>query len=75
MCARARNRAALDTHRPHGQSRGRAGDALDQFIAETMSVLATDADEILVHRAKAFRANASDEQAIDEETMARLGAG
>jgi uncharacterized oxidoreductase len=31
---------------------------LDQFIAETMSVLATDADEILVDRAKAFRANA-----------------
>ena len=48
---------------------------LNRFITETMSVLATDADEILVHRAKAFRANASDEQAIDEETMARLGAG
>jgi len=48
---------------------------LDQFITETMSVLATDADEILVNRAKAFRASASDEQAIDEETMARLGAG
>jgi len=30
---------------------------LDQFIAETMSVLATDADEILVEGAKAFRAN------------------
>jgi hypothetical protein len=30
---------------------------LDEFIAETMSVLATDADEILVDRAKAFRAN------------------
>lgn len=31
---------------------------LDQFIAETMSVLATDADEILVEGAKAFRGNA-----------------
>jgi uncharacterized oxidoreductase len=30
---------------------------LDQFIAETMAVLATDADEILVDGAKAFRAN------------------
>ena len=31
---------------------------LDQFIAEMMSVLATDADEIVVERAKAFRSNA-----------------
>ncbi|WP_413987929.1 SDR family oxidoreductase [Labrys okinawensis] len=31
---------------------------LDQFITETMSVLATDADEILVEGAKAFRGNA-----------------
>jgi uncharacterized oxidoreductase len=31
---------------------------LEQFIAETMSVLATDADEILVERAKGFRGNA-----------------
>jgi uncharacterized oxidoreductase len=31
---------------------------LDQFIAETIAVLATDADEILVEGAKAFRANA-----------------
>ena len=30
---------------------------LDQFIAETMSVLATDVDEILVESAKAFRGN------------------
>jgi len=30
---------------------------LDQFIAETMSVLATDVDEILVENAKAFRSN------------------
>jgi uncharacterized oxidoreductase len=30
---------------------------LDQFIAETMLVLATDADEIVVDRARTFRAN------------------
>lgn len=30
---------------------------LDQFIQETMAVLSTDADEILVEGAKAFRAN------------------
>ena len=30
---------------------------LDPFIAETIAVLETDADEILVERAKAFRAN------------------
>ena len=30
---------------------------LDQFIAETMAVLGTDADEILVEGAKAFRSN------------------
>jgi uncharacterized oxidoreductase len=30
---------------------------LDQFIAETMAVFATDADEILVESAKPFRAN------------------
>ncbi len=30
---------------------------LDQFIAETMAVLGTDADEILVEGAKTFRAN------------------
>lgn len=30
---------------------------LDQFITETMAVLGTDADEILVESAKAFRAN------------------
>ena len=31
---------------------------LDQFISETMTVLGTDADEILVEGAKAFRSNA-----------------
>ena len=30
---------------------------LDQFIAETMAVFGTDADEILVEAAKASRAN------------------
>ena len=30
---------------------------LDQFIAETMGVLGTDADEILVEGARGFRAN------------------
>jgi uncharacterized oxidoreductase len=38
---------------------------LDQFIAETMAVLGTDADEILVEGAKAFRNNAGpDEHAL-----------
>ena len=38
---------------------------LDQFIAETMEVLGTDADEILVEGAKAFRNNAGpDEHAL-----------
>jgi uncharacterized oxidoreductase len=38
---------------------------LDQFIAETMAVLGTDADEILVEGAKAFRANVGpDEHAL-----------
>src|ERR1700720_2941129 len=31
---------------------------LDQFVVEAMAVLGTDADEILVEGAKAFRANA-----------------
>jgi uncharacterized oxidoreductase len=30
---------------------------LDQFIAEALTVFGTDADEILVEGAKAFRAN------------------
>jgi uncharacterized oxidoreductase len=30
---------------------------LDQFIVETMAAFATDADEILVERARPFRAN------------------
>ncbi|WP_267221584.1 SDR family oxidoreductase [Dyella silvae] len=38
---------------------------LDQFIAETMTVLGTDADEILVDGAKQFRANVGpDEHAL-----------
>jgi len=31
---------------------------LDEFIEETMALLGTDADEIVVERAKAFRNNA-----------------
>jgi uncharacterized oxidoreductase len=53
---------------------------LDQFITEMMLVLATDADEILVDRAKAFRANAGpDEHAFvndfNQEMMALFGSG
>jgi uncharacterized oxidoreductase len=35
---------------------------LDQFIAETMAVFATDADEILVESARPFRANVGPEE-------------
>jgi uncharacterized oxidoreductase len=35
---------------------------LDQFIAETMTVLGTDEDEILVESAKSFRANAGPDE-------------
>jgi hypothetical protein len=31
--------------------------ASDQFIAETLGILATDTDEIVVEAAKAFRGN------------------
>ncbi|MGH7103667.1 MAG: SDR family oxidoreductase [Acetobacteraceae bacterium] len=53
---------------------------LDQFIRETMSVLATDADEIVVDGAKAFRANPGpNEHALvngfNQEAMIRFGAG
>jgi uncharacterized oxidoreductase len=53
---------------------------LEQFITETMSVLATDAGEIVVDRAKAFRANAGpNEQALvnsfNQETTALFGSG
>jgi uncharacterized oxidoreductase len=53
---------------------------LDQFIAETMSVLATDADEILVERAKMFRANPGpNEHALvngfNQEAATLFGAG
>ncbi|HEX4196694.1 MAG TPA: SDR family NAD(P)-dependent oxidoreductase [Caulobacteraceae bacterium] len=51
---------------------------LDQFIAEAMSVFATDADEILVDGAKAFRANVGpNEHALvngfNQEAIARFG--
>jgi uncharacterized oxidoreductase len=50
---------------------------LDQFIRETMAVLGTDADEILVDGAKAFRANAGpNEHALvngfNQEAMTRF---
>lgn len=53
---------------------------LDQFITETMSILATDADEILVDGATAFRANAGpNEHALvngfNHEAMVRFGPG
>jgi uncharacterized oxidoreductase len=50
---------------------------LDQFIAETMTVLGTDADEILVEGAKAFRANVGPREhdlvnSFNEQVFARL---
>jgi len=53
---------------------------LDEFIGETMSVLATDADEILVEGAKAFRANVGpNEHALvtgfNQEATTRFGSG
>jgi len=53
---------------------------LDRFIAETMSVLATDADEILVENAKAFRGNPGpNEHALvngfNQQAMALFAAG
>ena len=53
---------------------------LDEFIMETLSVLATDADEILVDRAKAFRGNAGpNEHALvnnfNQEITALFSAG
>jgi uncharacterized oxidoreductase len=53
---------------------------LDQFVAETMAVLGTDADEILVEGAKTFRANVGpNEHALvngfNQEAMVRFGTG
>jgi uncharacterized oxidoreductase len=52
---------------------------LDKFITETMSVFATDADEILVEAAKAFRSNPGpNEHALvngfNQQAMALFGA-
>jgi uncharacterized oxidoreductase len=52
---------------------------LDQFIAETLAVLETDADEILVEGAKAFRANPGPEEhalinGFNAQMMTVLGA-
>ena len=52
---------------------------LDQFITETLAVLATDADEIVVEAAKAFRGNPGpNEHALvngfNEQAMALFGA-
>jgi uncharacterized oxidoreductase len=51
---------------------------LDEFIAETMAVLATDADEILVDRARAFRANPGPNEHVlvngfNQEALERFG--
>ena len=53
---------------------------LDQFIAETMAVFGTDADEILVEAAKAFRANVGPNEhsfvnSFNEIATARFAAG
>ena len=52
---------------------------LDQFIAETMTVLGTDADEILVDAAKQLRANAGPNEhglvtGFNEQMLALFGA-
>jgi uncharacterized oxidoreductase len=52
---------------------------LDQFIAETMSVFASDADEILVEGAKAFRGNPGPNEhafvdGFNQQAMALFGA-
>ncbi|WP_233841612.1 SDR family NAD(P)-dependent oxidoreductase [Dyella sp. 2HG41-7] len=52
---------------------------LDQFIAETMQVLGTDADEILVEGAKQFRANVGPDEhgfvnGFNEQAIALFGA-
>jgi uncharacterized oxidoreductase len=53
---------------------------LEQFIAETMAVLATDADEILVEGAKAFRGNPGPNEhglvnGFNQQAMSLFGAG
>jgi uncharacterized oxidoreductase len=53
---------------------------LDQFIAETMAVFGTDADEVLVEGAKAFRANVGPNEhglvnAFNEHMSAVLAGG
>jgi uncharacterized oxidoreductase len=46
---------------------------LDQFIAETMTVFATDAEEILMDSARPFRANVGPrEHAFVDEFNARM---
>jgi uncharacterized oxidoreductase len=51
---------------------------LDQFVTETMAVLGTDADEILVEGAKAFRANVGPNEhglvnGFNQQTLAMFG--
>ena len=53
---------------------------LDQFVAETMAVLGTDADEILVEGAKTFRSNAGPNEhglvnSFNEFASARFAGG
>lgn len=53
---------------------------LDQFIAETIAVLGTDVDEVLVESAKAFRANVGPNEhgfvnGFNEQALALFGGG
>jgi uncharacterized oxidoreductase len=53
----------VGTDRPAWQQQRTQGNALGEFIEETMRVLGTDADEVLVEGAKALRNNAGPHEA------------
>jgi hypothetical protein len=77
---RARNCAALGTHRPHEQPRGGGHGARPVHRGEKLSVRSTDVDKILVEGAKAFRANTGlNEHAfvngLNAQMAARFAAG